>query len=268
MLDADTVLRRVRRPGCRHRATSSRPRGTREVLDVQRPVEGLIVHRVRLESGSLTPGRGGHGRDRRARAATRRGATTRRRICCTPRLREVIGTHVTQAGSLVAPDRLRFDFTHFAALSDHAVADIESAGQSQGPRGPSRRRRRKSISRKRSRVAPWRCSARNTETEFEWCAWESFPWNCAVGRTRRVPERSDWSSWFKNAGSPPGLEGSRPSRGEGSLAAFRHDYGIVRSLEEQLSVPRDLVLEEVEKRLERARGASARTGAATPACGP
>ena len=41
--------------------------------------------------------------------------------------------------------------------------------------------------------------------------------------------------------------------GEGSLSAFRHDYGIVRSLEEQLSVPRDLVLEEVEKRLDRVR---------------
>ena len=40
-------------------------------------------------------------------------------------LKKTLGTHVKQAGSLVAPDRLRFDFTHFTAVDEQDLLDIE-----------------------------------------------------------------------------------------------------------------------------------------------
>jgi len=46
-------------------------------------------------------------------------------------LRQTLGDHVKQAGSLVAPDRLRFDFTHFSPLTPQEVDRIEEAVNAQ-----------------------------------------------------------------------------------------------------------------------------------------
>lgn len=98
--------------------------GAVEVTDVQRPVSGLIVHRGRVTSGLIQPGdtvmATVYQRNRRGAACHHTATHLLHKA-----LKEVVGEHVNQAGSLVEPDRLRFDFTHFGALSQDELDQVE-----------------------------------------------------------------------------------------------------------------------------------------------
>ena len=100
------------------------PGGRIEVQDTQRPVAGLVAHRGRVTLGRVRRGEQATLQvDADKRAATVRNHSATHLFHWA--LRRVLGEQVTQAGSLVAPDRLRFDFTHDDPLSAEQVRELE-----------------------------------------------------------------------------------------------------------------------------------------------
>lgn len=97
--------------------------GTFEVTDVQKNKAGKFLHRGRVLEGRLRTGEKAEVRvdgDRR-RALMRAHSATH---LLQAALREILGRHVTQAGSMVQEDRLRFDFTHFEPMTREEIAEV------------------------------------------------------------------------------------------------------------------------------------------------
>jgi len=101
------------------------PGGEVEVLDCTFALPDLHRHVGRVTSGTMSAGDVATAViDDERRAAIRRNHTGTHILHWA--LREVLGEHVKQAGSLVAPDRLRFDFSHFEAVTPEQLREIEN----------------------------------------------------------------------------------------------------------------------------------------------
>jgi alanyl-tRNA synthetase len=221
------------------------------VLDTNRAAPGIIAQVVEVESGRIAVGDEIRAEvDAARRDAIKRNHTATHLLHAA--LREVVGTHVKQAGSRVAPDRLRFDFTHFAALSDRTLSDVESLAN------------RQILDDVRVEVAEMdldealRSGAMALfgekygdrvrmisigEFSKELCGGTHTGRTGEIGLLKLTDEK----------GVASGTRRVEAVTGEGSLQRFRRWEKLVRQLEGELSVPGDDVLEEIGKRLEHGR---------------
>ena len=156
----------------------------REVVDTQKLGAAVAASRDgdRRARSSVGDARRRSRSMRRVRAGAEQAHTATHVLHHT--LRDVLGEHVRQMGSLVEPGRLRFDFAHFSAVDPDSLGG--DRGDHQRPRRPtttSSSRSRRATGRRSTTTTRWRSSKRSTGTSYASSGSATTPSSCAAART-------------------------------------------------------------------------------------
>ncbi|MBD3867626.1 MAG: alanine--tRNA ligase [Acidobacteria bacterium] len=227
------------------------PSGQAAVQDTRMPVSGLNIACIQVLSGSLQVGEAVVvDVDTDRRDAIRRNHTGTHLLHAA--LRVVVGPHVKQAGSRVGPDQLRFDFTHFAGLTDQALEDIEDL-----------------VNRKILENIPVTTEERGIDEAVRMGAMALF--GEKYGETVRVVRVGDFSLELCGGthcltsseiglmkitgerGIASGVRRIEAVTGAGALALFRTTSAVVRRIEGILAVPASELGEEIGRRMDQSR---------------
>ncbi len=191
--------------------------GRFDVDDVEKKADGLFVHYGKIAAGRLAVGdavRLAIDLPRRRQIRANHSATHLLHAA----LRNVLGTHVAQKGSLVAPDRLRFDFSHPKPLDAAEVEEVESLANAvvlqdapvvtrlMDRDGADRLRRHGAVRREIRRRSPRRLDGHACPRQPPTGRGRS---SFAAAPMSRGPARSVWSRWSAKAPSPPACGASR-----------------------------------------------------------
>ena len=226
-----------------------------EVLDTFPAAPGVGIHRVRVKGGRIQPGDTVAAEvDAPRRHAVMRNHTATHLLHAA--LRKVLGPHVKQAGSLVAPDRLRFDFTHFEQVHPDLLKEIEDLVNRHVLQDHEVMHRVMSLEEALEdgamalfgeKYGEEVRTCRISDFSFELCGGTHVGRTGEIGSLKLVTERSVAS----------GVRRVEALSGEGALARFRESDSLVEQLEARLNVPREKILDEIarfrdrEKTLER-----------------